>query len=172
MRLSNFSFNFHRAAPPHLGLLAGRRAHARSLGRRPTSHRLARNRPGRVRLLGPLDLFRLEKLLQRSLRRYGLAGRLRRPLNSRFPRHLGDLYAESGQTLQGSFSTVSKPNFASKYSLESSRRDLHNALLCTALESICEKWGKKGLAKTTLKRKKTRKREAIKQRAASHLELQ
>ena len=32
--------------------------------------------------------------------------------------HLGDLYAESGQTLQGSFSAVSKPNFASKYSLE------------------------------------------------------
>ena len=50
----------------------------------------------------------------------------------------------------------------------SSRRDLHNALLCTALESIGEKWGKKGLAKTTPKRKKTRKREAIKQRAASH----
>ena len=45
------------------------------------------------------------------------------------------LYAESGQILQGSFSAVSKPNFASKYSLESSRRDLHNALLCTALES-------------------------------------
>ena len=41
---------------------------------------------------------------------------------------LGDLYAESGQTLQGSFSAVSKPNFASKYALESSRRDLHNAL--------------------------------------------
>ena len=37
--------------------------------------------------------------------------------------------------LQGSFSAVSKPNFASKYSLESSRRDLHNALLCTVLES-------------------------------------
>ena len=35
----------------------------------------------------------------------------------------------------GSFSAVSKPNFASKYSLESSRRDLHNALLCTVLES-------------------------------------
>ena len=42
---------------------------------------------------------------------------------------LGDLYAESGQTLQSSFSAVSKPNFASKYSLESSSRDLHNALL-------------------------------------------
>ena len=28
---------------------------------------------------------------------------------------------------------LSKPNFARKYSLESSRRDLHNALLCTVL---------------------------------------
>ena len=37
------------------------------------------------------------------------------------------------QTLESSFSAVSKPNFASKYSLESSRRDLHNALLCTVL---------------------------------------
>ena len=50
-------------------------------------------------------------------------------------KNLGDLYVESGQTLQGSCSAVSKPNFASKYSLESSRRDLHNALLCTVLES-------------------------------------
>ena len=48
---------------------------------------------------------------------------------------LGDLYAESGQTLQGLFSAVSKPNFASKYPLESSRRDLHNALLCTVLKA-------------------------------------
>ena len=40
-----------------------------------------------------------------------------------------------GQTLQGSFSAVSKPIFATKYSLESSRRDLHNTLLCTALQS-------------------------------------
>ena len=32
--------------------------------------------------------------------------------------NLGDMYAESGQTSQGSFSAVSKPNFASKYSLE------------------------------------------------------
>ena len=39
------------------------------------------------------------------------------------------------QTLEGSFSAVSKPNFASKYAFESSRRDLHNALLCTALKS-------------------------------------
>ena len=41
-----------------------------------------------------------------------------------------------GQTLQGSFSAGSKRNFASKYALESSRRDLHNALFCTALKSI------------------------------------
>ena len=39
------------------------------------------------------------------------------------------------QTLDGSFSAVSKPNFAGKYAFESPRRDLHNALLCTALQS-------------------------------------
>ena len=39
------------------------------------------------------------------------------------------------QTSQGSFSTVSKRNFASKYAFESSQRDLHNALLCTVLKS-------------------------------------
>ena len=33
-----------------------------------------------------------------------------------------------GPTLRGSFSAVSKLNFARKYSLESSRRDLHSAL--------------------------------------------
>ena len=37
--------------------------------------------------------------------------------------------SESGQILQGSFSSVSKPIFASTYSFESSRRDLHNTLL-------------------------------------------
>ena len=42
---------------------------------------------------------------------------------------LGDLCAESEQTLHGSFSAVSKPNFARKYAFERSRRDLHNALL-------------------------------------------
>ena len=57
-------------------------------------------------------------------------------------RNLGDLYTESGQTLQGSFSAVSTPIFASKYALESSRRDLHNALLCTVLESNPKKRGK------------------------------
>ena len=38
-------------------------------------------------------------------------------------------------TLKGSFSAVSKQNVASKYALESTRRDLQNALLCTVLES-------------------------------------
>ena len=36
-------------------------------------------------------------------------------------------------TLKGSFSAVSKPNFATKYALESSRRDLQNPLLCNVL---------------------------------------
>ena len=40
------------------------------------------------------------------------------------------------QTLEISFSAVSKPNFARKYAMESSRRDIHNALLCTALKSL------------------------------------
>ena len=40
------------------------------------------------------------------------------------------------QTLQGSFSAVTKRNFARKYAFESSRRDLHNALLCTALQIL------------------------------------
>ena len=45
------------------------------------------------------------------------------------------LHRSIGQTLQGSFSAVSKSNFATKYAFESSRRDLQNALLCTALKS-------------------------------------
>ena len=44
-------------------------------------------------------------------------------------------------TLKGSFSAVSKPNFASRYALESSRRDLQNALLCTVLESNLKNQG-------------------------------
>ena len=58
-------------------------------------------------------------------------------------------YEEFDETWQGSFSAVSRPNFARKYAFESSRRDLHNALLRTALKShlknarilpiICEK---------------------------------
>ena len=54
-----------------------------------------------------------------------------RPESGKDRLDLGDLYAESGQTLQGSFSAVSKPNFASKYSLESSRRDLRTAFFLT-----------------------------------------
>ena len=46
-----------------------------------------------------------------------------------------DPQTESGQTLQGSFSAVSKPIFATKYSFESSRRDLHHALCSTAFQS-------------------------------------
>ena len=46
------------------------------------------------------------------------------------------------QNKNGPFSAVSGPNFASKHSLESSRRDLHNALLCTVLESNPKKRGK------------------------------
>ena len=39
---------------------------------------------------------------------------------------------------------VSKADFASKYAFESSRRDLHNALLCTALQSqfFCQNFNK------------------------------
>ena len=71
-----------------------------------------------------------------------------------------------------SFSAVSTPIFASKYSLESSRRDLHNALLCTILESIIENGEKRTWPKQPRKKEKTRKREAIKRSTASHLELQ
>ena len=45
------------------------------------------------------------------------------------------------QTLRGSFSAASTPMFASKYSLESSRRDLHDGLLCTVL--VGSVWVKK-----------------------------
>ena len=48
---------------------------------------------------------------------------------------LGREDASGRQTLEGSFSAVSKPNLANKYAFESSRRDLHNALLSTALQS-------------------------------------
>ena len=46
------------------------------------------------------------------------------------------------QTSRDSFLAVSTPIFESKYSLESSRRDLQNALLCTGLESNPQKAGK------------------------------
>ena len=50
-------------------------------------------------------------------------------------RVLAEQVHADGHTLEGSFSAVSKPNFARKYAFESYRRDLHNALLCTALQS-------------------------------------
>ena len=59
--------------------------------------------------------------------------RVRRAYASRLP--LAAAPRGIGQPLDGSFSAVSKSNFASKYALESSRRDLHNALLYTALQS-------------------------------------
>ena len=54
------------------------------------------------------------------------------------------LLREERQTLEGSFSAVSKRNFASKYAFESSRRDLHNALFCTGLQSqfFCQNFAK------------------------------
>jgi len=36
------------------------------------------------------------------------------------------IFQQNDQTLEGSFSSVSTPNFASKYSLESSLRDLQD----------------------------------------------
>ena len=51
-------------------------------------------------------------------------GRHRRRLRHRRGRR--EENAASGQTLGGSFSAVSKPNFASKYSFESSWRDLED----------------------------------------------
>jgi len=42
---------------------------------------------------------------------------------------------ESGETLQGSFPAESKPVFANKHPLESSRRDLHNARRSKTLKS-------------------------------------
>ena len=51
----------------------------------------------------------------------------------RFKAMLGLTQLSNYLTLKGSFSAVSKPNFASKYALESSRRDLQNALPYTVL---------------------------------------
>ena len=50
------------------------------------------------------------------------------------------------QSRKGAFSSVSTPNFARKYALESSRRDLHNALLRTVIHS-------QNLSQTSEKRK-------------------
>ncbi len=70
------------------------------------------------------------KLPARSLRRPGSRRR------SGAHKEWSEYWIEfSPQTSRGSFSAVSTPIFASKYALESSRRDLHNALLCTGLKS-------------------------------------
>ena len=78
----------------------------------------------------------------------GLPARLRGPLGRRPRRraaHALSAGRDSGhewiilnnvnQTSRVSFSAVSTPILVSKYSLESSRRDLHNALLCTVLQT-------------------------------------
>ena len=70
-----------------------------------------------------------------ALQSFGLSGQQHGDLGDLDNNNNNDPDAESGQTLQGSFSAVSKRNFASKYAFESSRRDLHNALLCTAPKS-------------------------------------
>ena len=67
------------------------------------------------------------------------------------------------QTSRGSFSAVSTPIFASKYSLESSRRDLHNALLCTVLESNPKKRGKPWGEKILVQSRENRPGEAHRQ---------
>ena len=64
------------------------------------------------------------------------------PKGHPLPPILGLTQPSNYLTLKGSFSAVSKPNFARKYALESSRRDLHNALLCNVLESNPKKRGK------------------------------
>ena len=57
--------------------------------------------------------------------------------------NLSLIFQPNEQTLQGSFSSVSTPNFASKYSLESSWRDLQDLIrftcFCTAQTSIFQK---------------------------------
>ena len=70
------------------------------------------------------------------------AGRTRRGIRTGAPCRrgsrgpmLGLTQLSNYLTLKGSFSALSKPNVASKYALESSRRDLHNALLCTVLNA-------------------------------------
>ena len=66
----------------------------------------------------------------RSLRR---GGQIQCPVSRPIQQKPGGSgLTESEQPLQGLFSAISKPIFATKYSLETSRRDLHNKLLCTA----------------------------------------
>ena len=60
---------------------------------------------------------------------------------SLFPPKLGLTQLSNYLTFMGSFSAVSKPNFATKYAMESSGRDLQNALLCAGL--VGSVWVKK-----------------------------
>ena len=50
------------------------------------------------------------------------------------PTDLGDLYTESGQTSQGSFSVALKPMFATKYSLERLKLSPRSTQYITALQ--------------------------------------
>ena len=74
-----------------------------------------------------------QQIAQRAVRR--CAKRTHRSRSGTAPMQGPRGLRSIGQTWQGSFSAVSKPNFARKYALESSCRDLHNALRSTALQS-------------------------------------
>ena len=81
-------------------------------------------------------------LLSITSRQYSPRVRFHQHLLSRVWRWHGCLFGPWGfggrqarQTLEGSFSSLSKPMFASKYSFESSRRDLRNTHFCTDLRS-------------------------------------
>ena len=76
-----------------------------------------------------------EKLRQTLLNFWQISPPLRAARPTRLSPRPAPAHRGMRQTLQDSFSAVSKPNFASKYAFESSRRDLHNALLCTAPKS-------------------------------------
>ena len=71
-------------------------------------------RGAKARLMPPAAYVRVRLRQEREHRAHGgLVGLVHGDSVVDFD--LGDLYTESGQTLQSSFSAVSKPNFASKY---------------------------------------------------------
>ena len=76
----------------------------------------------------------LERVVEDALR---AAGALELRVEVAAVRHLvGGIAPWAGMkldALEGSFSAVSTPIFASTYSCESSRQDLHNTHLCTVL---------------------------------------
>ena len=96
-------------------------AHAAALGRPPAALRD-----------GHRDDASFERADNDPHRKLDPEGR-RRPGAARVRPILGLTHLSNYLTLKGSFSAVSKPNFASKYALESSRRDLQNALIFTVL---------------------------------------